>query len=1408
MDIKPVFDRTDAVEHSGDLHFQALTWNDGDFEKPNQKLKSGQEAQNSYEIFVHGVNSEGNTVCLNITGFTPYFYVEIPDWWEQTQAKQFFNYIKGKLWKHSYGLAGFDVVKRVKLYPYLAGRKFKFIRLIFTTDRAFTTAKWMFTSKNQEERPLRVPGIDTEPRHYTPYESNVNHLNRFYHIRELESSGWIHVKESDLKGGDVKSRAQIYESCHYKKVNPNTEISDIAPLTVLSYDLECLPKNTRAFPNPENPDDIIAQIGVVLAKYGTDERQKLIFNTRPSDPIENITIVECKDEQDLLIKFLELIQIVDHDIITGYNTWGFDDKYLWARISLYKLDIKHLSRILSKEPNLVTKTMTSGAYGNNEWFYLDMPGRETIDLIVSVRREGEKLDNYKLDSVSEFYLNEHKVDLPYDVLFKKLVGGPEDIKLCSEYCVQDSNLVIRLIFKLCLIPNYIEMAKATYVPINWLLFRGQQCKSFSLIVREARLNRYVVPVHESKFGKVKKFKGATVIEPSVGLYYEAVAGLDFASLYPSIMCAYNMCYSTYVETPDMMQYVKENNIPHHTIEWTTEPDPNDEDDLMQKPVHHKHTFVQPYHSIHDENDITLTPELEKMRKERSTEGGVQGILGTILMNLWQGRKATKRLMKNEPDPFRKAVLNGKQLAQKVTMNSMYGFTGVGASGMLPLKAIASSVTATGRTLIDKTAEMAEEKYGATLVYGDSVTGDTPVLVRDNGIPKIINIQDIVDFGSDSEEKQHKIPSGYIECWTETGWTQVQNVMRHKTDKKIIRVLTHTGCVDATEDHSLIKEDVSITTPSDLKVGDKLLQSSHFPKIVKKVNLVEARIWGMFFGDGAASTGKYKSGTKYTFAINNADYSLLEAYQVRFESIGVKTKILDTIKSSGVYKLVAIGDLKGITLKYRELFYDLKTKHKVIPSQILFNHKLEVKRAFLLGLYDADGDKEKQHTTKASTVKTEQERLNSGRIDQKGKLSCAHISYLLRSMGYNVSVNDRQDKEIIFRLTYSRTKLRKHANKIKKIRTISETSEQYVYDLTTENHHFQAGIGDLIVHNTDSCYVIYPIRREDFSSNKDFLEANFKMAIDCAQYITDHYKKPIELEFEKFMWPFYLFTKKRYAYKCWEQTDQDCGLSFMGLQVKRRDTCKDVKKRLMRWFEIILDENLDLQMAIDRVTPVAKQDIQEFMKGTTVNYKELIISSQLKASYKVRKNGTSIEKPWTHPDIDKPHVRLAQIMKKTDPVNHPRPPERVPYLFIEKRGAQKQCDKVIHPGNYDPEKHKLDTLYYFDHQFLKPIDMFFEHLMTNPEKLYKRERITKINESNGQHEIMSSGFFKVAKKPNKTVIKQVESESESESESEDINEDLFDDSQIAVNERMIDGYNNKTGVMLLTKEQQRKLFENS
>merc|ERR1712137_560002 len=175
-----------------------------------------------------------------------------------------------------------------------------------------------------------------------------------------------------------------------------------------------------------------------------------------------------------------------------------------------------------------------------------------------------------------------------------------------------------------------------------------------------------------------KYEGATVLEPITGFYEKPISTLDFASLYPSIMMAHNLCYCTLVP-PDQ--------VPHTKLD-----------------------------------DMTKTPCGDYFMKSHTR----RGLLPMILEELLTARKKAKKEMNSAEDPLKKMVLNGRQLALKISANSVYGFTGA-TVGVLPCLEISSSVTAFGRTMIDHTKNLVEAKFNvangyacdAQVVYGDT-----------------------------------------------------------------------------------------------------------------------------------------------------------------------------------------------------------------------------------------------------------------------------------------------------------------------------------------------------------------------------------------------------------------------------------------------------------------------------------------------------------------------------------------------------------------------------------------------------------------------------------------------------------------------------------------------------------------
>ena len=138
-----------------------------------------------------------------------------------------------------------------------------------------------------------------------------------------------------------------------------------------------------------------------------------------------------------------------------------------------------------------------------------------------------------------------------------------------------------------------------------------------------------------------------------------------------------------------------------------------------------------------------------------------GLLPRILSQVLRARSAVKKAMKAVTDPFELALLNGKQLALKVSANSIYGFTGVKA-GYLPCKPLAAIVTSVGRQMIEDTRDAVYARYqGSSVIYGDT---DSVMVIFGGVTPDEAGVQRSFDLGDEAADwiSTHTFPSPYVE----------------------------------------------------------------------------------------------------------------------------------------------------------------------------------------------------------------------------------------------------------------------------------------------------------------------------------------------------------------------------------------------------------------------------------------------------------------------------------------------------------------------------------------------------------------------------------------------------------------------------------------------------------------------
>ena len=606
--------------------FQAVAW-------------SGQDQDDQYTLRIFGRSEDGKSVSLG-TKFNPYCYI-------RTDASR--DTVKSLFWR---GLVSCQVQNAKDLWGFQNGELSRFLKMEFKTHKAIRNCAWCIeNNKFPELAGARV------------YESNIDPVLRFMHVSGITSTGWV---DPGICEPDSETLCEInLWAPDWRHIKP-IQRDDLAPLRIMSFDIECY-SSTGAFPDPQNPRDVVFQIAMTTKEFGKEgylDRKCLCLK-------ETTGFDWFASERELLQAFQKHLAKIDPDIITGWNIFGFDLEYLFVRATIHCGLSPVWGRVRGDTVDLVEKNLSSSALGNNMLKMVPMKGRYVFDLFQDVKRE-HKLESYSLNNVSKHFLKDQKLDMPPKEMFARYAeGNPDKLGEVADYCIKDTELPHALMEKLCQIQNQVEMAKACWVPLAFLSERGQQIKVFSQMAKKARELNFVIPTFKYGAGgpATDGYEGATVLEAQTGAYYGPITALDFASLYPSIMCAENLCYSTLVMDP------KYDNLPGVTY--------------------------------------------EQFGPHRFAQAPAPSLLPVILMDLKAFRKKAKKLMAAAEGTPMEAVYNGQQLAYKISMNSIYGFTGA-SKGMLPCVAIASTVTMRGRQMIEETKNYVEEHFqGAKVRYGDT-----------------------------------------------------------------------------------------------------------------------------------------------------------------------------------------------------------------------------------------------------------------------------------------------------------------------------------------------------------------------------------------------------------------------------------------------------------------------------------------------------------------------------------------------------------------------------------------------------------------------------------------------------------------------------------------------------------------
>ena len=1160
-------------------------------------------------------------------------------------------------------------------------------------------------------------------------ESLFESANKAMQVKEKEDKA--EGDNNSDNDSDEETEEVIEEDKHFALFNPYNKSYKNKESTIV--DIMCDKKFEREgkinelirslrnnFPALEG--DKVTFIGSTLMRYGDSEpylNHCIVLNSCDKMQISNSQIETYETEKDVLLAWTRLVQRENPDVIIGYNIFSFDYEFMFRRAQeLYcveeflKLsrnndeicattDYKNSGKI---DIDRSSTTLASGTY---ELAIIKMNGRLQVDMLNWFRRT-ENLTSYKLDYVgshfigdevksllhrcrdendgkevtrittnnmtglqeesyihfeeinhsSDYYKDGQKFKVtkvcknegwfevlghenPYakkvkwglakdDVtpkdIFRMTHEGPASRAIIAKYCIQDCNLVHYLFNKVDVITDLVEMAKLCSVPMSFLIFRGQGIKLTSYVAKKCREKGVLMPVID-KGSKDDGYEGAIVLNPKCGLYLEdPVCVGDFASLYPSSMLSENLCPSSKVwtkiydlagnlvletgETDINNNYIYDNlpeyeyvDVRFDTYRWT-----------RKNPKARAEKIKSGYKLCRFAQPLTIDGKEEK------------AIMPAILQELLKARKDTRKLIPNTPDEFMKNVLDKRQLAYKVTANSLYGQLGAKTSTFYEPD-IAASTTATGRLLLTFAKRVVEEcyadtnvdsKYGlvntkAEYVYGDSVANYTPVYIKNNEKIDILTIEQLAEkYGNNNwvkcvePGKQDKefCELDNIETWSEKGWTKLFRVIRHKLapHKKILRVLTHTGCVDVTDDHSLVKLNGEEISPKEVDVGTELL---HCPIKCYK-NECE------WLKDLPYYKPNYNFNYKKEIFMNYLKNRINYNYDEDLEECIIK--IHDTI-------LIHYSD--------------------VLSEIMLTASTLGYKPIFL-------------------------------RDDEINK-----VTLIIEMMGCRHCV---KENEII---------------KIEDMRYPNMFNfNKYVYDLTTENHHFAAGVGNLIVHNTDSVFFKFNLTDKETGEKivgEKALELSIEIAQEACHQVSKVLKQPHDFEYEKTFMPFCLLSKKRYVSIKYEFDPKKGKRNEMGIVLKRRDNAPIVKDVYGGVIDILMKEK-NIQKAINYV----HKCLQDLVDGN-VPIEKLIITKSLRSFYK---NPQGVA-----------HKVLADRIGQREPGNKPTSGDRIPFVYIVTKTPAKgkkvlQGDRIETPSFIKENNLQIDYSFYITNQIMKPLLQLF------------------------------------------------------------------------------------------------------
>jgi DNA polymerase zeta len=402
------------------------------------------------------------------------------------------------------------------------------------------------------------------------------------------------------------------------------------------------------------------------------------------------------DELDLLNRMIDIVRELDADILVGYEVHNGSWGYLVERARLkFEFDLaSELSRVKSEPQKRFGFGKDGDRWGFKKTSTIRIVGRHTINIWRAMRGEVNLLQ-YTMENVVFQVLKKRIPHYSFAQLSTWYRSGSiRQIAKVLNYFLSRVQLNLLILESVDLVARTSEQARLLGVDFFSVISRGSQFKVESLMSRIAKPENFIlVSPSRKQVGEQNALECLPlVMEPQSNFYPSPVLVLDFQSLYPSVMIAYNYCYSTCLGR--VTNWRGRNKLGFTTVER-----PPGMLDLLKDKV-----------NISPNGMMYVRPEMRK------------SLLAKMLTEILETRIMVKSGMKRDrDDAILQKLLNNRQLALKLIANVTYGYASASFSGRMPCAEIADSIVQTGRETLERAVALIHsvERWRAEVVYGDT-----------------------------------------------------------------------------------------------------------------------------------------------------------------------------------------------------------------------------------------------------------------------------------------------------------------------------------------------------------------------------------------------------------------------------------------------------------------------------------------------------------------------------------------------------------------------------------------------------------------------------------------------------------------------------------------------------------------